>query len=63
LLPAEAFQASLDALADHELEKETIELGRSINAAHARFALRVGEIDRHGLATCDHGLSTAEWLR
>jgi len=63
LLPAEAFQSSLDALADDVLEKETIELGRSINAAHARFALQVGEIDRRGLATYDHGLSTAGWLR
>jgi hypothetical protein len=60
--PLDAFEERLEEMADDVLEKATIELGHSINAAHARFALQVREIDRRGSAEFGHGLSTAQWL-
>ena len=60
--PLDAFQERLEEMADDVLEKATIELGRSINAAHAQFAMQVREVDRRGNAEFDHGLSTAQWL-
>jgi hypothetical protein len=61
--PVESLQAQLDALADDVLEKATIELRRSINAAHARFAVQVRELDRRSVPELEHRLSTSGWLR
>jgi len=45
----EAFVERLDVLSDDVLEKSTIELRRSINAAQAQFSLQVRELERRDI--------------
>jgi hypothetical protein len=45
----EAFKEHLDAVSDDMLGKATIELRVAINAAHARFALQVRELERRDI--------------
>lgn len=59
----EALREGLEGLADDVLEKATVELGRAISAAQARFAVHVNELEHRGLPDYDHGLSTSGWLR
>lgn len=59
----EAFQERLEHFADDVLEKSTIELHRSINAAHAQFALQVRELERRDIPRLDHRLTTTGWLK
>ena len=59
----EAFQEHLDAMSDDVLDKATIELRGAINAAHARFALQVRELERRDIPRLDHGLTTTGWLK
>ena len=63
VLSVETFQKHLDVLSDDVLEKSTIELRRSINAAHAQFALQVRELERRDIPRLDHHLTTAGWLK
>jgi hypothetical protein len=59
----EAFQEHLDAMSDGVLDKATIELRGAINAAHAKFALQVRELERRDIPRLDHGLTTTGWLK
>ncbi len=59
----EVFQERLDRLSDDVLEKTTVELRRSINAAHAQFALQVRELERRNIPELDHRLTTTGWLK
>jgi len=63
LSSVEAFQERLDRLGDDVLEKSTIELRRSINAAHAQFALQVREMERRNIPEIGHRLTTTGWLK
>jgi len=62
-LSVAAFQEQLDRLGDDVLAKSTIELRRSINAAHAQFALQVRELERRNIPEFDHRLTTTGWLK
>jgi Domain of unknown function (DUF222)/HNH endonuclease len=53
----------LSGMSDDVLEKATIELRASINAAHARFAVQVAELERRDIPATYHGLTMAAWLR
>ncbi len=53
----------LSGMSDDVLEKATIELRASINAAHARYAVQVAELERRDIPAVYHGLTMAAWLR
>jgi hypothetical protein len=59
----DAFQEYLDAMSDDVLDKATVELRSSINAAHAQFALQVRELERRDVPRLDHGLTMTGWLK
>jgi hypothetical protein len=59
----DAFQEHLDAMSDDVLDKATVELRSSINAAHAQFALQVRELERRDVPRLDHGLTMTGWLK
>ena len=59
----DALQESLDRMADDVLEKDIIELRRSIDAAEARFTVEVRELERRGVPEALHGLTATGWLR
>jgi uncharacterized protein DUF222/HNH endonuclease len=64
--PASGLQrikAELSAMSDDVLEKATIELRSTINAAHARFGVQVAELERRDIPAVFHGLTMAGWLR
>jgi hypothetical protein len=50
-------------MADDVFEKDIIGLRMSINAAQARFAVEVRELERRGVPELDHGLTTTGWLK
>ncbi len=56
-------EEELSAMSDDVLEKATIELRASINAAHAKFAVQVAELERRDIPAAYHGLTMAAWLR
>lgn len=60
---ADAARSRLDAIPDDVLEQDTIDLRKSINAAHAQFALQVRELERRAIPEVDHRLSTTGWLK
>ncbi len=53
----------LSGMSDDVLEKATIELRATINAAQARFAVQVAELVRRDIPAVFHGLTMAGWLR
>lgn len=59
----EAFDASIDAMADDVLEKHIIGLHRSINATQARFTRSVRALERRDIPERDHRLTTVGWLK
>jgi hypothetical protein len=59
---ADSLQESLDQMSDDVLEKHLIGLRTEIDAAHARFALAVRELDSRIVSDLDHGLTTVTWL-
>ncbi|VAW09314.1 hypothetical protein MNBD_ACTINO02-1603, partial [hydrothermal vent metagenome] len=50
-------------MSDDVLEKATVELRATINAAHARFVVQVAELERRDIPALVHGLTMAAWLR
>ena len=59
----DALQESLDHMADDVLEKDIIDLRRSINAAEARFTVEVRELERRRVSETGHGLTVTGWLK
>ncbi len=50
-------------MSDDVLEKATVELRATIDAAHTRFGLQVAELERRDIPAAYHGLTMASWLR
>ncbi len=59
----QAIEAELSGMSDDVLEKATIELRASINAAQAKFAVQVAELEHRDIPAAYHGLTMAAWLR
>ena len=60
---AEDLTLRFDHIYDDELAASIIEDKRSLDAAHARFALKVAEFDKRQIAEREHSLTTRSWLR